>query len=85
MNRAKPPAALRTALAAALLLLFFLAGCATLPESEPVPPAELPTLWEAAAAGDIGALDAHRQSRHEPEQPGTRSRRDALDGGRRER
>ena len=61
MNRAKPPAALRTALAAALLLLFF-AGCATLPESEPVPPAELPTLWEAAAAGDIGALDAHRRA-----------------------
>lgn len=61
MNRAKPLAALRTALAAALLLLFF-AGCATLPESEPVPPAELPTLWEAAAAGDIDALEAHRKA-----------------------
>ena len=61
MNRAKPLAALRTALAVALLLLFF-AGCATLPESEPAPPAELPTLWEAAAAGDIDALDAHRQA-----------------------
>ena len=62
MNRAKPLAALRTALAAASLPLFFLAGCATLPESEPVPPAELPTLWEAAAAGDIDALEAHRQA-----------------------
>ena len=55
----------RTVLAlAATMLLLAVGACQTAPAApEPAePPAPLPTLWEAAATGDIDALDAHRRA-----------------------
>ena len=61
-ERRAPSLPLRTALAlAAATLLFAVGACQTTPAEPEVvePPKPLPSLWEAAAEGDIDSLEAH--------------------------